>query len=192
MSPSRSAACPCRVATCRGHPSGWARLRHAGDARTVLLGVLEHTFAIPLGNEAERVRVGVLDTHALQVRIEVRDVDELGAALVGRLSGCARLLLESDLGPDQHDLAFLHVRTVDGELGEASEAAGHEVGARWASPLPKETLARPISVIRTNTSSPPTTPAATRLRLISASNDFLTSSSRPSRKVISMISNWSV
>src|SRR5438477_11004085 len=54
------------------------------------------------------------------------------------------------LGPDQNDLAFLHVRTVGGELGEAGEAPGHEVGARWASPLPKETLARPISVIRTN------------------------------------------
>ena len=71
------------------------------DARAVLLGVLEHTFAIPLGNEVERVRVGVLDPHALQVRIEVRDVDELGAALVGRLGGRTRLLLEADLGRDQ-------------------------------------------------------------------------------------------
>src|SRR5206468_3423309 len=72
------------------------------------------------------------------------------------------------------------------------QPANCAVGARWASPLPKETLARPISEIRTNTSSSPTTPAATRLRLISASNDFLTPSSRPSRKVISTISNWSV
>src|SRR5438309_3782588 len=56
--------------------------------------------------------------HALHVRIEVRDVDELGAALVGRLSGRTRLLLEADLVPDQNDLAFLHVRAMDGELGE--------------------------------------------------------------------------
>jgi hypothetical protein len=87
------------------------------DARAILLGVLEHTFAIPLGNEVERVRVGALDAHALQVRIEVRNVDELGAAVVRRLSGRTRLLLEADLGLDQHDLAFLHVRSVHGELG---------------------------------------------------------------------------
>src|SRR5436305_7752872 len=87
--------------------------------------MLEQTFAIPRGNEAERVRVGALDTHALHVRIEVRDVDELRAALIGRRGGRTRLLLEADLGPDQHDLAFLHVRPVDGQLGEAGESAGH-------------------------------------------------------------------
>lgn len=57
------------------------------DARAVLLGVLEHTLAVPPGNEVERVRVGILDAHALQVGIEVRNVDETGAALVDRLGG---------------------------------------------------------------------------------------------------------
>jgi hypothetical protein len=32
--------------------------------RAILLGVLERPLAIPLGNEVERVRVGVLDAHA--------------------------------------------------------------------------------------------------------------------------------
>jgi hypothetical protein len=82
--------------------------------------VLEHTLAMPLGNEAERVRVGILDPHALHVRIEVHDVDELGATLVGRLGGRTRLLLVADLGPDQNDLAILHVRPMDGELGETA------------------------------------------------------------------------
>jgi hypothetical protein len=49
------------------------------DARAILLGVLEHTLAVPLGREAECVRVSVLDTRALQVS----DVDELRAALIG-------------------------------------------------------------------------------------------------------------
>jgi hypothetical protein len=48
------------------------------DARAILLGVLEHTLAVPLGREAECVRVSVLDTRALQVS----DVDELRAALI--------------------------------------------------------------------------------------------------------------
>ena len=54
-------------------------------------------------------------------------------------------------------------------------------------PPPNETFARPISVIITNTSSAATTSAATRLWLISTSNDFLTWSSRPSRNVLSPI-----
>ncbi len=102
------------------------------DARAILLGVLEHTLAKPLGNEVERLRVGVLDAHALHVRIEVRDVDELGAALVGRLGGRTRLLLEADLGRDQHDLAFLHVRPVDRELGEAGNHVACLLGAHAA------------------------------------------------------------
>ena len=46
---------------------------------------------------------------------------------------------------------------------------------------PNKAFARPISVIITNTSSAATTPAATRLWLISTSNDFFSWSSRSSR-----------
>ena len=66
MSPSEPAACPCRGATVEAvHHVGRGHATHL-DARAVLLGVLEHTFAVPLGNEVERVRVGALDACALQ------------------------------------------------------------------------------------------------------------------------------
>lgn len=47
-------------------------------------------------------------------------------------------------------------------------------------------------MIMMKTSSAPTTPAETRLRLIAASRAFFFSSLRPWRNVISMMSNWSV
>ena len=53
------------------------------DARAVPVGMREHAPAVPLGHEGERVGVGMLDPGALDVRIEVVDVDELGAAVVG-------------------------------------------------------------------------------------------------------------
>src|SRR5205085_11891030 len=73
--------------------------------------------------------------------------DELGAALVRRLGGRTRLLLEADLGLDQHDLAFLHVRSVHGELGEAGEHVACFPGAHTAS--------QSIQAGSTKTPSPP-------------------------------------
>ena len=44
----------------------------------------EQAFAVPIRHVVERLRIGVLDARALQVRVEVDDVDELRAAAVRR------------------------------------------------------------------------------------------------------------
>ena len=62
------------------------------------LGVREHPVAVPRRDEVERLRIGVLDPRALDVRVEVADVDELRAAVVGRGGDRARELLLAELG----------------------------------------------------------------------------------------------
>ncbi len=99
--------------------------RHAA---AVPLGVREHPAPVPLGHVVERVGIRVLDPSALDPGVEVVDVDELRAAVVGRRRDRARHLLLADLAVDDHDLAGLDVRTVDGELGEACPAIAHQAG----------------------------------------------------------------
>ena len=62
---------------------------------------------------------------ALDVRIEVRDVDEERPARVGGLGDGAGELLLADRRADRDDLTRLDVRAVDGELGEGVEAVVH-------------------------------------------------------------------
>ena len=88
----------------------------------------EHAPAEPFGHEAERVRICVLDARALDPRIEVVDIDELRTPIVGRCRDCARELLVTELGGDQHDLAGLDIRPEHSELGEAAPAITHQAG----------------------------------------------------------------
>ena len=55
-----------------------------GDSRAAPVGQRQQTLRVPLGHVLEGARIGVLDSGPLQMRIEVDDVDELGAALVAR------------------------------------------------------------------------------------------------------------
>ena len=95
------------------------------DARVAALAELIHATAEPGRNEPERLGVGVLDPRALDVRIEVLDVDEDRAGLVGRLGDRTRELLLADGRADGHDLARLHVDSAHGEVGEGVEAGVH-------------------------------------------------------------------
>ncbi len=70
------------------------------------------------GNEVERLGIGVLDPRALHERIEVVDVDEACAAVVGRGGDRPGQILLPELRSDEHDLPGLHVRTVNRELSE--------------------------------------------------------------------------
>ena len=79
----------------------------------------------PGRNELERLGIGVLDPRPLDVRVEVHDVDEQRAAPVGGLGGCAGELLLPDQGSDRHDLAFLDIRPVDGELRHGVKTVVH-------------------------------------------------------------------
>ena len=77
---------------------------------------------VPLGDEVERRRVGVLDPRALDVRVEPADVDELRAAPVRGRGERAHEVLLARLAADGHDLAGLHVGAeADDEVGEARE-----------------------------------------------------------------------
>ena len=97
-------------------------------ATTVLLRVGEHPAPVPLRDEVERVGIRMLDAGALDPGVEVADVDEFRAAVVGRCGDCTRQLLLAELGGDQHDLARLDVRAVNGEIGETCPAITHEAG----------------------------------------------------------------
>ena len=99
--------------------------RHAAPSR---LCVRKHPPAEPVGHEVERVRIRVLDACTLDPRIEVVDIDELRAAIVGRGSDGARQLFVAELGGDQHDLIRLDVRPVNGEFREAAPAITHQAG----------------------------------------------------------------
>ena len=67
----------------------------------------------------------MLDPRALEQGIEVRDVDEQRAAVVGRGRRRAGEILLSELPGDEHDLTGLHVRAVHRELREPSETIIH-------------------------------------------------------------------
>ena len=99
--------------------------RHPASAR---LRVREHAPAEPLGHEVERVRIRVLDASALDPGIEVVDIDELRAPVVGGSRDRSRERLLAELGGDQHDLAGLDIRPVNSELGEAAPAITHQAG----------------------------------------------------------------
>ena len=81
------------------------------------------------GTNVKRLRVGVLDARALDVRVEVRHVDEHRAALVARFRDGAGELFLAGCGGHGHDLTRLHVGAVDGQLGQGIEAVVH-VGRR--------------------------------------------------------------
>jgi len=66
----------------------------------------------------------VHDAGPLHMRVEVRHVDELGAAVVGGCGDLARERLVTERGGHQQDLPRLDVRAVDGELGKRSESGG--------------------------------------------------------------------
>ena len=73
---------PSRAPSSPSSASGETTPREA-DPRGAALGELEQPRAEPRRDVVERVDVGVLDPGALDVRVEVEDVDELRAAPVG-------------------------------------------------------------------------------------------------------------
>ena len=90
------------------------------DPRGPLAAELEHPVAVPAGNEVECLRARVLDSRALRVRVEVRDIHEAGTAPVGRRRHLARHLLLAERSADRDELVLLDVRAEhDGELGES-------------------------------------------------------------------------
>ena len=93
--------------------------------------------AVPRRHELERLRVGVLDARALHIRVEVVDVDEFRAAVVGGGGDRPRQLLVPELGLDEHDLPRLHVGAVRGEGREACPAVVHRQAI--LSTAPKDT-----------------------------------------------------
>ena len=67
----------------------------------------------------------MLEPRALDDRIEVGDVDEQRALLVGGVGDRACELFLADRRADRQDLAGLEVHAVDGELGEGLKARVH-------------------------------------------------------------------
>ncbi len=76
----------------------------------------------------------MLDSRALDVRVEVRDVDELRAALVGSRCDRADERRVLELARDGHDLARLDVGAVHGELCQGVVTGGSTAGDRTARP----------------------------------------------------------
>ncbi len=74
--------------------------RHSASAR---LRVREHAPAEPFGHEVERARISVLDAGAFDPWIEVVDIDELRAPVVGRRGDGSGQRFLTELGGDQHD-----------------------------------------------------------------------------------------
>jgi hypothetical protein len=74
-------------------------VRRAGeaDAGRVLAPQLQDALAVPVGHEVERLVVGVLQPRALDVQVEVGDVDELGPVPVAGGGDRARHRLLADL-----------------------------------------------------------------------------------------------
>ena len=116
----------------------------SADARAALAAELEHALAEPGGHEVERVLVGVLDARALDVQVEVRDVDELRAR-AGRRWRRARgsrssLPISAPIGDD---LAGLDVGgEADGEVGEALEGGRVVEGAHAGDATRREVRRR--------------------------------------------------
>ena len=95
------------------------------DAGAAQLGVAQHPLAVPRRDERQRVGVGVLDPGPLELRVEVVDVDEPGAPVVGGGGDRPRKRLLPELGGDHRHLPRLHVRTVDGEVGQTRKTTRH-------------------------------------------------------------------
>ncbi len=87
-----------------------------------LVGVRDHPPPVPRGHEAERLGIGRLDPCPLDVRVEVPDVDEPRAAVVGLGGDRTRERLVPELGVHEHRLPRLDVGAVHGEPGEWLEA----------------------------------------------------------------------
>jgi integrase/recombinase XerC len=88
-------------------------------------GKPEQPCRCPIGDEGERVGVGVQDALTLHERVEVGDVNEDRPAAVGSRGDRPRELFLADRCRDSEDLARLDVGTVDGELAESLEARIH-------------------------------------------------------------------
>ena len=103
------------------HQAGRDRTGEA-DARGADLTQREQALAVPVGDEVEVLLARVLDAHALDPRVEVLDVDELGAAAVCALRDRPDQVLLAGLAGDGDDLARLHVGSeADDDVGEAAK-----------------------------------------------------------------------
>ena len=106
--------------------AGSDRARQA-DPRGAELAELEDPPAVPRRHVVERLLVGVEEPRALDVEVEVLDVDEAGAVAVGAGGQRARQRLLAQLGADGDHLAALDVGgEPDDEVGEALERRGVE------------------------------------------------------------------
>ncbi len=115
----RIAACERRIDPCE--QPRWD-LGGDRDADAVAVAERQQPLAVPGRDDIERGRVGVLETRALDVGIEVPRVDEQSAAVVGRDGDRFYERGSRRLGDDPDDLAGLDVRAdLDDQAGVACQ-----------------------------------------------------------------------
>jgi len=105
------------------------------DPGAAVLAQRPHPLPVPGRHEVQRLLCGVQHAGVLDVDVEHRQVDELGAGLVGRCGDGARQRLLARLRSDRDDLARLDVRAEpDDQVGERANTGLDSVAAHRSGP----------------------------------------------------------